>query len=165
MPLLTPRHHPRVHSRPSRSPGPGAPPLPPRANRTHPVVLLVDDDSSVLEGLRRVFAQEGLQVIAAHNGEQALEQLNTVRPDLVVTDLCMGAVSGWDLVFHHHLHEAGLPFIVITALSVTEAGGVEKFAAGFFQKPLNLEALLAAIHARLGSCSAASAEKTSVPKP
>ena len=76
-----------------------------------------------------------------------------------------GAVSGWDLVFHHHLHQTGLPFIVITALSVGEAGGVEKLAAGFFQKPLNLEALLAAIHALLGPVGSGSAPKKNPASP
>ena len=120
-----------------------------RPSGPHPVVLLVDDDPAVLEGLRRVFALEGLWVVTAQSGDEALRRLAHIRPDLVVTDLCMGAVSGWDLVFHHHLHQAGLPFSVITALSVEAAGGVEKIACAFFQKPLNLEALLAAIHARL----------------
>ena len=147
MPLLAPR----PQSRPARPASPARRPLPRPSDRLHPVVLLVDDDDAVREGLRRVFAQDGLQVVTAPSGEHALEQLDVIRPDLVVTDLCMGSVSGWDLVFHHHLHETGLPFIVITALSVNEAGGVEKLAAGFFQKPLNLEALLAAIHAQLGS--------------
>ena len=128
---------------------PRAKPVPRPPDGRRPLVFLVDDDPSVLESLRRVFAQDGLTVVTASSGEQALEQLDAVKPDLVVTDLCMGNVSGWDLVFHHHLHATGLPFIVITALPVSDAGGVEEFAAGFFQKPLNLEALLAAIHACL----------------
>ena len=133
------------------------------AHRTRPLVLLIDDDRAVLESLRRVFAQDGLHVTTANSGEQALGLLETLQPDLVVTDLCMGAVSGWDLVFHHHLHEAGLPFIVITALSLRDAGGVEKIAAGFFQKPLSLEALLAVIHARLAA-SESSAPENEKPK-
>ena len=120
-----------------------------------PLVFLVDDDTGVLESLRRVLVQDGLNVVTAASGEEALQRLEAFRPDLVVTDLCMHAVSGWDLVFHWHLHDAGLPFIVITAPPVRDAGGVEKLAAGFFQKPLNLEALLAAIHASLGTSGAA----------
>ena len=138
----------------------------PLATRTpRPIVLLVDDDSSVLESLRRVFIQEGLNVVTAANGEEALDLLGRLRPDLVVTDLCMGMVSGWDLVFHTHLHNAGLPFIVITALPVREAGGVEKLASGFFQKPLNLESLLAAVHKQLGTTPSAPAPATSRPSP
>ena len=114
-----------------------------------PTILLVDDDFSVREGLQRVLASEGFDVVTAANGEDALQQLATLRPALVITDLCMRAVSGWDLVFHFHLHEAGLPFFVITALSRREAGGVDSIANRFFQKPLNLEALLTAVREQL----------------
>jgi DNA-binding response OmpR family regulator len=114
-----------------------------------PTILLVDDDFSVRESLQRVLASEGLDVVTAASGEDALQQLATLRPALVITDLCMRAVSGWDLVFHFHLHEAGLPFFVITALSRREAGGVDALADRFFQKPLDLEALLTAVREQL----------------
>ena len=120
-----------------------------------PTILLVDDDFSVRESLQRVLASEGLNVITAASGEEALTQLATLRPALVITDLCMHAVSGWDLVFHYHLHEAGLPFFVITALSPREAGGVDALADRFFQKPLNLETLLAAVRERLAASGSA----------
>ena len=116
-----------------------------------PVIFLVDDDAAVLEALRRVFVQEGMQVIAARSGEDAIERLGTMRPDLVITDLRMGAVSGLDLVFHYHLEQSGLPFFVITGLSRKECREVEKIAQGFFQKPLNLEELIKAVHDRLGT--------------
>jgi DNA-binding response OmpR family regulator len=118
-------------------------------------ILLVDDDFSVRESLQRVLVSEGLDVVTAASGEDALQQLATLRPALVITDLCMRAVSGWDLVFHYHLHEAGLPFFVITALSRQEAGGVDALADRFFQKPLNLEALLTAVRERLAASRSA----------
>jgi len=93
-----------------------------------PTILLVDDDAAVRESLQRVLTSEGLTVVTAASGEQAVGQLATLRPALVITDLRMRAVSGWDLVFHYHLHEAGLPFFVITALSHREAGGVDVLA-------------------------------------
>ena len=132
------------------------PMLPATTPATHqrtagPAILLVDDDFSVRESLQRVLASEGLNVVTASSGEDALTQLATLRPALVITDLCMHAVSGWDLVFHYHLHEAGLPFFVITALSPREAGGVDALADHFFQKPLNLEALLTAVREQLAA--------------
>lgn len=156
MPHLHSRRHSSLVDRPAHSFR--RPPLPPphRAAtpslpRPQPVVLLVDDDPSVLEGLRRVFALEGLHVVTADSGERALELLDSLHPDLVITDLCMKWVSGWDLVFHHHLQSDGPPFFVITALSERDVGGVEQIAAGFFQKPLNLDELLAAIHHHLAA--------------
>ena len=121
----------------------------------NPTILLVDDDASVRESLQHVLASEGLNVVTAASGEDALQQLATLHPALVITDLCMRAVSGWDLVFHYHLHEAGLPFFVITALSRREARGVDALANRFFQKPLNLEALLTAVREQLAVSASA----------
>ena len=160
MPHLTSRRHSKFEPRPARK---STLPLhrtpAPRSPRPHAVVLLVDDDPAVLESLRRVFALEGLHVVTADGGERALELLDSLHPHLVITDLCMGEVSGWDLVFHHHLHQTGLPFFVISALSALEAGGVENLAAGFFQKPLNLEELLGAIHGHLAAQGAPPADE------
>lgn len=123
----------------------------PAGGGTTPELLIVDDDSAVLESLRRVFVQEGMRVTAVRSGEEAIEQLEHMHPDLIITDLRMGAVSGWDLVFHHHLQNSGLPFFVVTGLSLKEAGGVEKFAVRYFQKPLDLEELLQAVRDHVGS--------------
>lgn len=151
MPILTPPVQRPSSARISRKATNQNRPLADAKSRPGSIVLLVDDDASVLESLRRVLVQSGLNVVTASNGEQALEKLDEFKPSLIITDLCMGSVSGWDLVFHHHLHESRLPFIIITALPLRDAGGVEKFAEGFFQKPLNLDALLAAIHTCLNS--------------
>jgi len=114
-----------------------------------PTILLVDDDPAVLKGLQRVLALEGWHVVSAATGEAALERLAELQPDLLITDLCMAEVSGWDLLFHENLHRPKLPIFVITALPLPAAGGADRFADEFFQKPLDLDALVAAIHRRL----------------
>ncbi len=122
------------------------PPLGPLSDAT---ILLVDDDHAVLAALARVFLVEGWRVITAANGEEALERLNEQQPDILITDLKMGDVSGWDLLFHETLQRPNLPIFVITALPPPATGGAERFAAEFFQKPLDLDALVGAIHRRL----------------
>ena len=112
---------------------------------TTPTILLVDDDASVLESLRRVLATEGWLIITAANGEEALERLAERQPDLMITDLCMIGVSGWDLLFHEKLQRPNLPIFVITALPPTSAKGADHFATNFFQKPLDLEVMVATI--------------------
>ena len=67
----------------------------------------------------------------------------------MITDLRMGDVSGWDLLFHENMQRPNLPIFVITALPPPTVGGADLFAAEFFPKPLDLEALVAAIHRRL----------------
>src|SRR4051812_38765676 len=54
---------------------------------TSSTILLVDDDHSVREGLRRVLQTEGWNVVAAASGEEALEYLLNHQPDLMITDL------------------------------------------------------------------------------
>ena len=112
-------------------------------------ILLVDDDPAVLEGLRRVLVSEGWCVISAASGEEALEYLDSHHPKLMITDLSMADVSGWDLLFHENLQRPNLPVFVITALPIPESGGAESFADEFFQKPLDFDRLLSAVRRTL----------------
>jgi len=121
----------------------------PRLSRAGSTILLIDDDPGVRESLRRVLASEGWRVIAAETGEDALECLRENEPDLMITDLCMAPVSGWDLLFHESLQRPRLPIFVITALPPRAANGAAKFATEFFQKPVDLDLLLAAVRRHL----------------
>jgi DNA-binding NtrC family response regulator len=120
-----------------------------RAEVDHATILLVDDDAAVLESLRRVLITEGLHVITARSGEEALACIERQSPRLVITDLCMATVTGWDLLYHEHFERPGVPFFVITALPPKATGGADTFATEFFQKPLDLDALIAAVHRHL----------------
>jgi DNA-binding NtrC family response regulator len=126
------------------------PPAPARAGNAPPTILLIDDDPSVCEALRRVLSMESWTVVTAQSGEQALQRLATGEPDLMITDLCMGKINGWDLLFHEKLQRPRLPIFVITALSRNATSGADSFATEFFQKPLDLDALIAAIRRHLG---------------
>jgi DNA-binding response OmpR family regulator len=116
----------------------------------------VDDDPSVLDGLGRVLATEGWRVIAAASGEEALRFLADRQPDLMITDLRMADISGWDLLFHEKMQRPDLPIFVITALPPTAVGGADRFATDFFQKPLDIEVMLAAIRHRFRDSRATS---------
>jgi DNA-binding NtrC family response regulator len=113
-------------------------------------ILLVDDDSSVRDGLRRVLETENWKIATATSGEEALEYLQAHEPDLMITDLSMTGVNGWDLLFHENFQRPDLPIFVITALPLSVIGGVEKFAHEFFQKPIDLDALIAAVRRYIG---------------
>jgi len=142
MPRFAPAPRPRAAApRPDVSPRPGAP--------SPPTILLVDDDPAVRQGLARVLASEGWRVVSAASGAEALERLAEQPPDLLITDLHMAEITGWDLLFHETLHRPNLPIFVMTALPVSSVAGADHLAAEFFQKPLELEALVAAIRRRL----------------
>jgi two-component system response regulator PrrA len=112
-------------------------------------VLLVDDDAAVRKSIGRALTTEGLRVVQARGVKDALDYLSLIRPDLVITDLCMALLSGWDLIAYLRDHFPALPIVVITALPAESAGGANEAAAAFFQKPLDLDTLLAAIQREL----------------
>jgi DNA-binding NtrC family response regulator len=116
-----------------------------------PTILLVEDDQAVRESLGCVLAREGWQVVSAATGEAALESLAEEQPDLLITDLCLADVSGWDLLFHESIQRPFLPIFVITGLPRRDTGGADRFAAMFFPKPVDLDALVTAIRRRLGA--------------
>ena len=115
----------------------------------YPTILLVDDDPSVRESLRRVLAGQQLHVVAAAGGDEALRLIEQHEPDLMITDLCMASVDGWDLLVRENRLRPALPIFIITALPARETSGADRFAAEFFQKPIDLDALLAAIRRHL----------------
>jgi DNA-binding NtrC family response regulator len=118
--------------------------------RAAATILLIDDDPSVCEALSRVLTLEGWQVVTALSGEQALDRLEGAEPSLLITDLCMAQVSGWDILFHEKLQRPRMPIFVITALSRSEAREADTFATEFFQKPIDPDALIAAVRHHLG---------------
>ena len=132
------------------APSPHQPPHASPTARDPATVLLIDDDPSVCEALSRVLSMEGWKVMTAQSGEQALQRLATGEPDLMITDLCMAKITGWDLLFHEKLQRPRLPIFVITALPRSATRGADNFATEFFQKPLDLDALIAAIHRHIG---------------
>jgi len=112
---------------------------------------LVDDDKSVRESLGRVFDKEGWQTVVAANGEEALEHLASRLPDLMITDLGMDGINGWDLLIHEGLQRPEMPVFVITGLGRDSIEGADLLATEFFPKPLDLEALVGAVRRRLGN--------------
>jgi DNA-binding NtrC family response regulator len=112
-------------------------------------ILLVDDDPAVCESLRRVLATEGWRIVTASGGEDALEYLQGHEPDLMITDLCMEKVNGWDLLFHETLQRPRLPIFVVTALSLKATGDAALVATEFFQKPVDIEVLVGAARRHL----------------
>jgi CheY-like chemotaxis protein len=80
-------------------------------------VLLVDDDRDVRELLAELLTQEGYHVIMAANAEEALARLETVIPDLVVSDLMMPVMDGAELLarLSSDARYAAIPTILLTA--------------------------------------------------
>ena len=80
-------------------------------------VLVVEDDAETREMLRRLLENDGWAVAEADNGRKALEQLAKRRPGIVLLDLMMPEMDGFEFIAEMHRHEEwkSIPVIVITA--------------------------------------------------
>jgi CheY-like chemotaxis protein len=83
--------------------------------------LVVEDDGASREMLRRLLASEGWVVDEAENGREALEHLSRKPPNIVLLDLMMPEMDGFEFVTEMHRHEEwkSIPVIVITAKDLT----------------------------------------------
>ena len=77
-------------------------------------VLVVDDERNVTQLVRMYLTNEGYHVETASNGNDALEKAKTTKPDLVVLDLMMPGIDGWE-VCRRLRSEGDLPIIMLTA--------------------------------------------------
>jgi CheY-like chemotaxis protein len=84
-------------------------------------VLVVDDDAVLRQLLRRMLEPEGYRVVEAENGRAALERLREAAPGVVLLDLMMPEMDGFEFVAEFRRHEAGraIPIVVITAKDLT----------------------------------------------
>jgi DNA-binding response OmpR family regulator len=87
------------------------------------LVLVVEDDPDINELLCRQFEKEGWQVMNASNGSQALEKISLHLPGLIVSDLMMPEIDGFELVERLRQNEQwrSIPIIIMTAKELTEA--------------------------------------------
>ncbi|MEW9698559.1 response regulator transcription factor [Paenibacillus sp. SI8] len=78
-------------------------------------IMVVDDDPAIRELIRVYLTGEGLDVIQASNGQEALNILETTQADLVVLDIMMPLMDGWDLCRELRAHHSDLPLLMVTA--------------------------------------------------
>jgi signal transduction histidine kinase len=118
-----------------------------------PLIMVVEDDFALLEGIRELLELTNYQVVPASNGVEALELLNRCRPDLIVSDIMMPEMDGYE--FHSKVRERvellTIPFIFLTARGekVDIRRGKSMGADDYITKPFDDEDLLVAIEAKL----------------
>jgi two-component system response regulator MprA len=114
-------------------------------------ILVVDDDRAVREALGRALRQEGYEVEAAGNGDQALQQMEERAPDAVVLDVLMPPPNGLEVA--RSLRRGGdrTPILMLTARDAVEdrVEGLDAGADDYLVKPFALAELLARVRALL----------------
>jgi len=113
-------------------------------------ILVVDDDDSIRQIVRFCLSDEGYRVSEAPNGEAALDVLDTVNPELILLDLRMPVMDGWEFARRYRMLPGPHAPIVafVAALNVTEECA-ELETAAILSKPFDLDELLAAVRAQL----------------
>ena len=103
---------------------------------------MVDDDRMIRETLRDAFAGEGYEIQTAEYGASALPLVESDPPEIIVLDMRMPVMDGWD--FAEALRHRGItiPILVLTASQNARAWAREIRAADFLAKPCDLLDLL-----------------------
>ena len=113
-------------------------------------VLVVDDEPTLRETLAEALEADGLRVITAADGREALERFRADPPDLVLLDLMLPQVSGIE-VCRIMRRESAVPIIMLTAKDseIDKVVGLELGADDYVTKPFSLRELLARIRSQL----------------
>jgi CheY-like chemotaxis protein len=110
-------------------------------------ILVVEDDLDVQESIRQLLELDGFNVVAAANGQEALDRLKEGDACLVLLDLMMPIMSGWQFLEARSTDTmlASVPVLVVSATNepVQEKGAI----AGRIRKPVDADALLEICHA------------------
>ena len=114
-----------------------------------PIILMVDDVPKNLQVLGNILNKEGYKISAALNGEQALKILKNAKPDLILLDVMMPGLSGFDVIKEIQKNEEliEIPVIFLTAKTEKEdvIHGIELGAVDYVTKPFNSTELLARV--------------------
>jgi DNA-binding NtrC family response regulator len=110
-----------------------------------PSVLVVDDEVAILDTLRILLRNEGFEPHVAHGGKKGLEQLDAVRPDIVLTDIRMPNVGGVEVLAAARESDPDIPVILMTAQATLQSAMQAVNAGAFYyiQKPFRNDELIA----------------------
>jgi two-component system KDP operon response regulator KdpE len=120
-----------------------------------PRVLLVDDEQSIQQTLGVVLPAAGYTVYQVRNGKEALQTVQSVRPDLILLDLGLPDMDGKEVI--RHLRERAITPIIVISVRHEESEKVNSLDSGaqdYLTKPFTIPELLARMRATLRSVSA-----------
>ena len=114
------------------------------------VVLVVDDEPFIREMLTDVLQNEGYTTLTASNGLEALEEFGKRHPDLVITDLVMAAMDGFELC-QRIKEDSDVPIIMITAFpkEMVKTRQQKVTVDAFMTKPVEIDELISKVDALL----------------
>src|ERR1700681_2865532 len=129
---------------------------------TGPRVLVVDDEPNIVEVVTMALRFQGFQVESAGTGREALSAVTRFKPHLIVLDVMLGDMEGFDVAERLRAQRAGVPIIFLTARDSTEdkVRGLSGGGDDYMTKPFSLEELVARIRTILRRTGQASPESS-----
>ena len=130
-------------------------------------ILIVEDDRTLLEGLKYSLSREGYRVSTAVDGVQALEVAREERPDLIVLDIMLPELDGLEVCRILRKEGMAMPILMLTAKAeeIDRVVGLELGADDYITKPFSLRELLARIRASLRRVEMMQREVSEQPSP
>ena len=113
-------------------------------------VLIADDDSNISELIKVYFEKDGFETVTAHNGKEAVELFKSEAPSIVILDVMMPEMDGWQ-VCREIRRVSNIPIIMLTAKGETfdKVLGLELGADDYMVKPFDPKELIARVKAVL----------------
>jgi DNA-binding response OmpR family regulator len=113
-------------------------------------ILIVEDTREALENLKDLLSLEGFEISTATNGRDAIDKLYLYTPDLIITDLRMPRMDGFDLIknLKGSSELKSIPVVVFSANATpeNELKSLQLGAVKFLKKPTPMESILSTIH-------------------
>lgn len=107
-------------------------------------IMIVDDEPDILTSIGQILELSGYKVIKAADGKECLDKLNKEIPDLVILDIMMPGMSGWDVAakIKENPDWNGIPIVFLTAKGDTMSVGMGNMASeDYIVKPFDIEDL------------------------
>jgi DNA-binding NtrC family response regulator len=110
-----------------------------------PTVLVIDDEMGILESLRILLKNEGFNPVMANGGKQGLEQIEELRPDIILSDVRMPSIGGVQVLSAARAQDPDVPVILMTAQATLQSAmqAVNEGAFYYIQKPFGNDEMLA----------------------
>jgi len=129
-------------------------------------LLIVEDDPHIVLGLEEVLKGEGFDVAICNRGDTALDAVGRHRPSLIILDVMLPGLSGYDICRQLRTRKVATPILMLTAKGqeIDKVVGLDLGADDYITKPFGVRELLARIHALLRRSQSPTASGDSDPE-
>ena len=116
-----------------------------------PLILAVDDEPNILKMVSVNLSLEGYKIITASDGESALTLFDEYTPDLIILDIMMPGIDGFEVIDRIRKRGSSVPIIILSGRDDINSlrDALEKGADDYINKPFNIHLLLARVRSKI----------------